>query len=449
LSYQYIDVNNRTASIDLKMTEAHMPNVYISASLIKAHTVSDIPLTVAHGYQSIKVDAKSRKIPVEIVAGKSTRSKTHQKVTVKAAPGSFVTLAAVDNGVLQVSGFATPDPYDHFYAKKALEVNGFDLYPLLFPELRALSSTGGDGELSMDKRTNPMPSKRIKVVSYWSGITTANGNGESNFEFDIPQFSGEIRLMAVAYKNDQFGSNEAAMKVADPLVLSSSLPRFMSPGDTVTMPVIITNTTNKAATASASVSVTGPLQVVGGATQSISLAANSENRAVFRVVAASAITTGKIRVEVQGMGEKFTEETEIGVRPAAPLQVATGSGSLNGASSQQLSIPVKDYLPGSTDYQLVISRSPALELGKQFRYLVQYPYGCTEQTVSAAFPQLYYGDIAEQMGGRSGAATNARANANYNVAEAIRKIKLRQLYNGGVTLWDGEGTENWWTSVYA
>ena len=450
LSYQYVEVANRTASIDLKMTDAHLPNVYITASLIKPHTQSDIPLTVAHGFQSVKVDAKSRNMPVKIIALKAARSATRQKVTVKAAAGSFITLAAVDNGVLQVSGFSTPDPYGYFYATKALEVSAFDMYPLLFPELKAnLSSTGGDGELSMDKRTNPMPAKRIKLVSYWSGISKANGNGESNFEFDVPQFSGEIRLMAVAYKNDQFGSGESAITIADPVVLSSSLPRFLSPSDTVTMPVTITNTTNKTATATAALTVSGPLKVIGNNTQNVSLPANSEARAIFQLSASGAISAGKVRVDVQSMGEKFTEENEIGVRPSAPLQILTGSGSINGAGSQTITIPTKDFLPGTSDYQLVVSRSPTLELGKQFRYLLQYPYGCTEQTISAAFPQLYYGDIAEQLSGKSSFTNNLKANANYNVAEAIRRIKLRQLFNGGLTLWDGEGTDNWWTTIYA
>ncbi len=450
LSYQYIDVTNRTASLDLKMTEAHMPNVYITASLIKPHTQTDIPLTVAHGFQSVKVDAKSRQIPVNIVSAKSVRSRTKQQVRVKAAPGSFVTLAAVDNGVLQVSGFETPDPYAHFYAKKALGVNSFDIYPLLFPELKAtLSSTGGDGNLSMDKRVNPMPAKRVKLVSYWSGIRKTNGNGEAEFDFEVPQFSGEIRLMAVAYKDNKFGSQATTMTVADPLVLSSSLPRFMSPGDTVHMPVTITNTTAKAGTAAATLRVTGPLKVLGEATQQVPLTANSESRVLFSVAASEAIGTGNIRLEVNGQGEKFLEENDISVRPSAPLQVLTGSGIVNGAGKTAINIPVSDFLPNTSSYKLVISRNPALQLGKQLRYLVQYPYGCTEQIISSAFAQLYFGDIAEQLYGRSSTTTGMRANANYNVSEAIRKIKLRQLYNGGLALWEGEGTEHWWTSVYA
>ncbi|MEO5997029.1 MAG: MG2 domain-containing protein, partial [Chitinophagaceae bacterium] len=446
ISHQYVNVDKRSASLDLKLSAAHMPNVYITATLIKPHDVSDIPLTVAHGFQSIKVEEKSRKLAVEITAQKAVRSRTHQKISVKSEPGSYVTLAAVDNGVLQVSDFKTPDPYNFFYAKKALEVNSYDIYPLLFPELKArLSSTGGDADLEMSKRTNPMPNKRIKIVSYWSGIVKANGNGTANFEFDIPVFSGQVRLMAVAYKNQNFGSGETTMQVADPIVLSSALPRFLSPKDTVTVPVTITNTTTKSASAVASIQVTGPLQVIGSNSANVNLAANSENRTVFQVVAAASVNVGKVKISVQGMGEQFVEETEISVRPASTLQKITGSGSVAGNATQHVVINTIDFMPGSADYKLVVSRSPALELGSQLQYLVQYPYGCTEQAVSAAFPQLYYSDLTNMLQVNK----TGTSNANYNIQEAIRKIKMRQLYNGSVTLWDNEGTENWWVSTYA
>ncbi|MHA4808732.1 alpha-2-macroglobulin family protein [Flavitalea flava] len=450
VSYQYVDVDKRSASLDLKLTADALPNAYITATLIKPHEVSDIPLTVAHGFQSVKVEEKERKIPVEIMAQKSVRSHTHQKVKVKAAPGSMVTLAAVDNGVLQISDFSTPDPYAHFYARRALEVNNYDLYPLLFPEIRAsLSSTGGDAESDMKKRVNPMPAKRIKIISYWSGIAQANGSGEAEFEFDIPQFSGEVRLMAVAYRNESFGSKEATMTVADPIVLSTALPRFLSPGDSITVPVTITNTTANSTTANARLKISGALQSIGSNQQSVNIAANSEGRAYFQVVAPPVIGVGKLEVEVSSLGETFKDETEISVRPAASLQKITGSGSVSGGSAQPISFSapgINDFIPSSVDYQLVVSRSPAIELGKYLSRLVEYPYGCTEQTVSAAFPQLYYGDLADLVRQNN---SGQKTTANTNILEAIRKIKMRQLYNGAVTLWDNEGSENWWATIYA
>jgi len=450
ISYQYVNVDKRTASLSLPLTVEDIPNVYITATLIKPHELSDIPLTVAHGYQSVKVEEKDRKIPVVITAQASVRSHTHQKIRIKAAPGSMVTLAAVDNGVLQVSDFATPDPYGHFYARRALEVTGYDLYPLLLPEVRpGLSSTGGDEESDMKKRVNPMPAKRIKILSYWSGITQANGSGEAEFEFDIPQFSGQVRLMAVAYKNESFGSSASEMTVADPIVLSPALPRFMSPGDTVTMPVTITNTTAGSASAAVKLRLGGALRAIGEEQQNISIGANSEGRAVFQLVAPPAMGIAKVNVEVNALGERFTDETEIGIRPSAPLQKMTGGGAVVGGSSQPIAWNVSDFIPSSVDYKLVVSRSPAAELGKYLDQLVHYPYGCTEQTVSAAFPQLYFGDLADLMRKSSAEGNVQRVSANFNIQEAIRKIKMRQLYNGAVTLWDGEGSENWWATIYS
>jgi hypothetical protein len=449
LSYQYVDVEKRTAHVSLPLNAEDIPNVYITATLIKPHELSDVPLTVAHGFQSVKVEEKERHMPVEIEAQTAVRSHTHQKVTVKAAPGAMVTLAAVDNGVLQVSNFTTPDPYVHFYAKRALEVTDYDLYPLLFPEVKAaLSSTGGDEEADMKKRTNPMPAKRIKILSYWSGIAQANGSGEASFEFDIPQFSGSVRLMAVAYKNEDFGSREQNMTVADPIVLSSALPRFMSPGDTVTLPVTVSNTTASGAGADVKLRLSGPLHPIGDQEQSINVGANSEGRAEFKLAASPAIGIGKVTVDVNSKGEHFTDETEIGVRPSAPLQKLTGSGSITGGSSQPVNWSIGDYIPSSIDYQLVLSKSPAAELGPWLSRLVEYPYGCTEQTVSIAFPQLYFGDLADLVRSKHVDASQ-KANANANVQEAIRKIKMRQLYNGAVTLWDDEGTENWWATIYS
>jgi uncharacterized protein YfaS (alpha-2-macroglobulin family) len=446
ISYQYVTVEKRTATLELKLTADAIPNAYITATLIKPHGVSDIPLTVAHGFQNIKVEEKSRKIPVEIVARSAVRSKTRQDITVKAAPNSMVTLAAVDNGVLQVSDFQTPDPYSYFYAQRALAVDAYDLYPLLLPELKArLSSTGGDTETDMTKRTNPMPAKRIRILSYWSGIKQADGQGEAHFALDIPSFSGEVRLMAVAYRNERFGSRESKMTVADPLVLSTALPRFLTPSDSALVPVTVTNTTSKTATGTALLKTSGSIAAAGNARQDFTISPNSEKRLYFNVIAKPAMGIGRVNVEVTGLGEKFTDETEIGVRPAASLQKNTGSGTLKGGIAQTVDFDKADFIPSSISSQLLLSRFPGAGLSKYLGDLLQYPYGCTEQTISAAFPQLYFGELADVL--RSGKSVGN--NANYHVQEAIRKIKMRQLYNGAVTLWDDEGSANWWTTIYA
>jgi uncharacterized protein YfaS (alpha-2-macroglobulin family) len=446
ISYQYVNVVNRTASIDLKLTADDIPNAYITATLFKPHGISDIPLTVAHGFENIKVEERSRKMRVEILAKQTVRSKTHQEITVKAAPNSMVTLAAVDDGVLQVSDFKTPDPYGYFYARRALAVDAYDLYPLLLPEIKArLSSTGGDSESDMSKRSNPMPAKRIKILSYWSGIKQTDGNGVASFALDIPQFSGEVRLMAVSYRDERFGSAESKMTVADPLVLSTALPRFLTPSDSVLVPVTVTNTTAKTATGSAVLKTTGGVEVAGTGKQDFIIPPNSEKRLSFHVVAKPEMGTGKLIVDVNGLGEKFSDETEISIRPAASLQKNSGSGMLKSGSSQTVDFDKAGFIPSSVSSQLLLSRFPGAGLGKYLGWLLEYPYGCTEQTVSTAFPQLYFGDLADALHQGKG----LRNNANYNVQEAIRKIKMRQLYNGAITLWDNELSANWWTTIYS
>lgn len=445
LSYRYVEVNNRNASVDIPISAAHLPNVFVTATLIKAHRTSEIPLTVAHGFSNLKVEEEARKNKVEIIAAASARSHTKQQVTVKAAPGSYVTLAAVDNGVLQVSNFKTPDPYQYFYAPRALDVTAYDIYPYLFPEIRPrLSSTGGDGENDMQKRLNPMPSKRVQIVSYWSGIVKANADGQANFSFDIPRFSGQVRLMAVAYRNNEFGAAETAITVADPLVLSTAMPRFLSPGDTLSVPVTITNTTARKAQAVAALRTRGPVKVLGAARQSLAIDPNAEARTGFSLAAGSPADTARVYLDVEALGEKFTDEIAISVRPASPLQRKTGSGSIGGGSEKQLTIPVSDFIKGA-DYKLVVGTNPLLEWGGQLGFLVQYPYGCTEQVVSAAFPQLYHSELAAQLQANNGTGVNT----NENIQEAIRKIKLRQLYNGALTMWEAQGQPHWWTTVYA
>jgi uncharacterized protein YfaS (alpha-2-macroglobulin family) len=228
-------------------------------------------------------------------------------------------------------------------------------------------------------------------------------------------------------------------------VISTALPRFLSPSDTIDVPVTISNTTAKAATVRASIKTEGPLQVVGETSQSKQVNAGSETLAMFKVVAAPTVNAGKVRVEVNGMGEKFLDVTDITVRPASTLQKMFASGVMNANSTQHLVINTSDFIPSSLNYSLVVSRSPALQLATQLQYLVNYPYGCTEQTISVAFPQLYYGDLADMMN----SGTGSKNAAVENVLLAINKIKMRQLYNGAVSLWDEQASENWWTTIYA
>lgn len=184
-----IETDKKSAELSFPIRKEHLPNVYVSATLIRPLDNANLPLTVAHGYAPVMVEELDNQLPIEIVAVEKSRSKTKQKITIKTKANTEVTIAVVDEGILQLKNFKTPDPYKHFYQKQALEVNSFDLYPFLFPELSisGSSSVGGDG-YDLEKRVNPLINGRVKLVAIWSGIVKTGFGGETTFEVDIPQF---------------------------------------------------------------------------------------------------------------------------------------------------------------------------------------------------------------------------------------------------------------------
>ncbi len=445
LKYFYVTTKNKSASISLKTDESYLPNVYVTATLFRPMDGSDMPLTVAHGFKSIPVENKENQMTVKISAVEKSRSKTKQTISLKTTPNAFVTLAAVDEGILQIKNFVTPDPYKYFYQKVALSVNSFDIYPWLLPEIKSLvSSTGGDGAENSGLRVNPMFVNRVKLVSFWSGIVQADGSGNVKYDIDIPQFSGDIRVMAYTYKGKSFGSAEQHIKVADPIVISTALPRFLSPKDEVVMPISISNTTAKEANAIVTVKVSGPLGIVGEQTQNVKIAANREGRAVFNINAQAAIGAGNVSVTVKALGETFTNETDISVRPPASLQKITGNGYAEENTSTVIDLK-NNFIPSSVNGKLTIGKSPLTQFTKHLDDLIRYPYGCVEQTTSAAFPQLYFSDLVKSTTG----IDNKDMNPAYNVQQAINKLQSMQLNNGALSYWPGGGYESWWGSVYA
>ncbi|RYE25817.1 MAG: alpha-2-macroglobulin family protein [Sphingobacteriales bacterium] len=443
--YYFVDVKNKSASLSLKAEEFCIPNVYVTATLFRPMGGSDMPLTVAHGFQSVTVENKSNHIPVAVSMTAQSRSKSKQTITVKTQPGALVTIAAVDEGILQIKNYETPDPYNYFYQKVALTTGSYDIYPFLLPEIKATrSSTGGDGSDESSMRVNPMFVNRVKLVSYWSGIMKADGSGIVRYNIDIPQFSGDLRVMAVAYTNKGFGGADQHMKVVDPVIISTALPRFLSPKDEVVMPVSLSNTTAKEATATIIVQASGPLGVTGSSTQSVKLPANRESRAIFNITAQPVIGAGKVTVTVKALGETFVNETEIGVRPPASLQKMAGSGWTGENSTTNIDIANK-FMPSTFRGKLTVGRSPIAQFTRNLSYLVQYPYGCVEQTTAAAFPQLYYGDLVKAISGQE----TSDLNPAYNVQQAINKLQSMQLTNGSLSYWPSGGSESWWGTVFA
>jgi uncharacterized protein YfaS (alpha-2-macroglobulin family) len=364
-------------------------------------------------------------------------------LTVKAGneKNIFVTLAAVDEGILQLKNYASPDAFKYFYARKALQTETFDFFKHLLPEPERSSTGGGDAE--MGQRVNPLGVLRFKPVALWSGILKTNSNGEASVTFDVPEFSGELRLMALAYKGARFGFSQRAMKVSDPVVLTPALPRFLSPNDSIIMPLTAFNTTDKSVKLKFEIETSGGIVAVAK-TASLELGANQERFVSVPLKATNQIGKATVKVRTKAFGETIESVTEIPVRPVSPYYSDAITNFLDGGNSITHAIE-DNYLPYGRKAYITLSPFPVANFAKELKYLVGYPHGCLEQTVSKAFPQIYLRDIAAMLDPtilNSGSPT-------YFVNEAITKITAMQMHDGAFSYWPGGDYTNGWTTVYA
>lgn len=445
LYYKEIDLVDKSAALDIPIEDEYLPNIYITATAIRALDNNELPLTVAHGFYNLTVDKKENHLALSIKCTEKSRSLTKQRITVKSEPNTQLTVSVVDEGILQIKDFKTPSPYDYFYAKRALEVQPYDLYKYVFPELKPSSSFGGDAEGKLKKRINPMTNKRVKLVTFWSGQIKTDRHGTSTFDIEIPKFSGSLRVMAVGYKDEKFGSTESHMIVADPVVISTALPRFLSPGDIVDMPVTISNTTDKKSNAVVSVQLNGPLSFKSVKSKKVTLNANEEKQVSFSIAAQNLIGQGKVTVSIKALNETFVDETEITVRPPSSLEKRTGSGNIPAGKQNTISINT-DFIKSTVESKLFLCKSPMTSFLKDLDYLVRYPFGCLEQTVSAAFPQLYLADLANLS---IKSSSKLKEDSRYHVQQAIYKIQAMQRYDGSFNYWPSGDKTNLWATIYA
>ncbi|MCK5573668.1 MAG: alpha-2-macroglobulin family protein, partial [Bacteroidetes bacterium] len=446
-NYRYLDVVDNVASMEIPLTDEYLPTVYVSAVLFRKVKDSDIPLMAGHGFAPIMVERLSNRLEVGITAPKKIRPKTTQTVTVSAGREKdvFITLAAVDEGICQVKNYETPDPYEHFYARRALETETYDFFRDLIPEPQKShrgSSTGG-GEAELALRVNPLGVTRFKPVALWSGIVRTNASGTADISLDVPDFSGELRLMAIAYKDNRFGSAEAAMAVSDPVVITPALPRFLSPNDSVSMAVTAFNTTGKPVTLTLSVETSGPV-VVLQKRASLSLGPNEERSVDVPLRVTGEIGQAQVTVKTEAFGETLISAMEIPVRPTSPYVAETVAGFVDGGSQVAHRIP-DDWLPYGREAYIALSPYPVANFAGKLKGLIGYPHGCLEQTVSRAFPQIYLRDLASVLD----PSILHSGSPAYFVNEAITKVTTMQMFDGGFLYWPGGGEANNWSTVYA
>lgn len=458
LSRQVLVLDKNTAELKFPVKAEYAPNIYCAVTLIRPAVSEKLwGRHRAAGLVSLAVDAPAKKARLTLDAPERIRPRQRLEVGVAVADGdgrglqTEVVVAAVDEGICMLTDFKTPDPYGFFFEPRLPAGKLCDLYSLLAPELEpsvggAASSPGGDAFAGLGKRLNPVKARRFKPVALWASGVMTDAAGRATVSFEVPEFTGQLRLMAVAVDRERFAAADRQVAVVRPLVVQSSLPRFLAPNDRCSVPVQIMNETGQGGEAAVRLSCAGPLSLDDGgisALRRIVLEKGAVTNIAFVLAARPAPGKATCRIEVTMAGERFEEETELAVRPPAGRGILAGTGRAAPGETVAIDVPVRWLEPtGETDIWL--ASLPAVQLGGSLDYLLDYPYGCLEQTVSQSFPLLYLAELS----GQTHPGWVGRGEVECFVQSGIQRILSMQRGDGGFSLWPG-GEAYDWGAIYA
>lgn len=455
LSTTVLQMAENTLEVPVTVTEEHLPNFYVVATVIRPVKPAEKWLPHrAFGMANVVMDPLTRRLSMDIDLPEEVRPNAKLPVdisvvdtaTSQAIQAGF-NLWAVDEGVLSLTSYESADPLMHFYGARRLGVTSADFYSELMPDLldtaRAKSATGGDGGED-NRRQSPVSADRVKPVSLWLGTMKTDAAGKAHATFEIPQFMGQLRVMAVGATEKMFGKADANIYVRNPVMVKDNLPRMLAPGDKCISPFVIYNNTTETQTAQFTMSTSGPLNI-DSFTPSVEIAP----RAFASIrVPLEARTEGGVAVVRFGatMGDsKYEDSVELPVRPASPSVRRALYATADASAPYEAALQTSDFLDGTTTGSLIVSGAQSVGLAGGLQYNLRYPYGCVEQTCSAAFPLIYLSDLANQLSpGRYG-EEGIRTKLQF----AVDRIIAMQIASGGVSMWPGERTPWSWGSAYA
>ena len=356
---------------------------------------------------------------------------------------TYVTLAAVDEGILQLTRFHTPDPVDFFFGKRRLGIDIRDDYGRLLDNSAAAGPIREGGDTGLGGPSLPVTSTR--TVALFSGPVRVSPDGTAQVELDVPDFEGQLRLMAVAYNRDAVGHGEAKLIVRDPVIADLALPRFLAPDDTARLAVQLHNTDGKAGNYHLALTSTGAARIVADHPLDYALGAGERK---LDNVTLQGLDEGvaSIAADLTGPnGYAVHREWQIAVRAAHyPITIEDTALQVRGTAFRLDAAKLQPFVPGSVSVSLGYSGFAGIDVPSLLQSLSQYPYGCTEQTASVAFPLVYFRDPA--LLGRLPQNEGVRV----RVQAAIDTILDRQDAAGLFGLWRaGDGQASAWLNVYA
>ncbi len=445
---RYVALVNGSATIEIPVKEEYLPNVYLNVVAVRKpdEKYTSLPFA-AYGVQNISIDKSAKDLDPKITCKDEAMSTEGINVEISGLPaGTAAVLAAVDEGILQIIRFETPDPLAFYYRKKAMETNTYTIWNKLLTDVAAKKrAIGGDYDAGpMAKHLNPIVAKNVESYAKFSGILFAGEGGTINYKFDTKKFNGKVRVMVFTVKNDKFGSDAKKVNVVDPIVITPTLPRFLAPGDEFFLPVRVYNNTAKDSPFEIKVDTEGPVTFEKSVLTEEVLKSKGEKIFTFRGRAKEEAGKAVFNITASGADEVMSVARELAVRPAAHLETKVYRGSLETGKDIKFDVP-GNYITQGKKTRVFMSYSRAAEYAGAFNYLIQYPYGCIEQTTSSAFPLIFFKDlgIVKMLMEYQG------INVETYVNDAIKRLRAFVLPGNRVTFWPGSSYDaSDWTKLY-
>lgn len=446
LKSTWIETQQEETKFELPVEAVYAPNVFMHISLIQPHasTENDLPIRL-YGVIPLMVENPETRLEPQISMPDVLRpeEKINVKVSEKEGKPMTYSIAIVDDGLLDLTRFKTPNPWNTFYAREALGVKTWDIYDDVIGafggRIDQVFSIGGDEDAAGAKNKK---ANRFKPMVVYLGPFSLKKGATKNHEVKIPKYIGSVRTMVIAGNPEQeaYGMAEKTTPVRKPLMILASLPRKITPGEKVTLPVTVFAMENKVKNVTVSIRNNKSFTVNGENSKRLGFEQPDEKMVYFDLDINDYSGIGKVVVEASGNGEKASYEVEIDVMNPNPVTSSKQEVILEPNTSR--SIDLKTFgVAGSNTAQIEFSTLPPMDFSGRMQYLIRYPHGCVEQTTSAAFPQLFLDDIFDLT-------YDKKKDIQNNIEKAVKRLGSHQLPNGGFSYWYGQHYANDWGTSY-
>ena len=445
IDWFWVETQDKQTRFTIDATPEMAPGFYVHVSLIQPYgqTENDAPLRL---YGVVPVSVENPETVLEPVVEVPAEIEPETKYSIRVSEANqkemTYTLAVVDEGLLGLTNFRTPDPHSAFYAREALGVKTWDLFDLVAgaygARLEKAFAVGGDADWASagKKEVN-----RFKPVVQFAGPFTLKKGQTRKHEFTMPNYVGSVRVMVVAGNNGAYGNAEKEVPVRKSLMLLATLPRVLAPDEEVSLPVDVFAMKEDVKDVAIQVKTNDFVGVSGDKQKNIEFASLGEKMVHFNLKAKSKTGIAKIEIEAKSGNERATYKVELEIRNPNSAVTVEKSAVVDGNKSwsEELTVP---GTAGGGEAWVEVSGFPPLNLSKHLEYLISYPHGCIEQVTSGAFPQLFLGDLTKL-------SADEKQRAEDNIRSALQKLPSYQLDNGGFGYWPGSVTVSGWGTNYA